>query len=273
MAIHSSIFAWRIPRTEEPGGLQSMGLKRVGHDWMTYKKCYHPSVWLICSSQLCFCSAFHSSCLEKVSLNSSSSSNVPPVNFSLTLLPKVKKKPFGFWMTSFIWLPPMADVTGIFCFFPGGTAKFGDWTTFYFSLCLQSLAPGLEHCGASKSVCGCMSSQEGCRQCVYPPQIAMCAGCSWPLQCPPYSEISPPLLGQRAGTLTLADTLWGLLVAMVEGPFCTSGLCTCPPFPMETHFSLSWALEVSHELGEGTGPCSWQGWGGTPQFHRVKCCW
>ena len=32
MAIHSSIFAWRIPRTEEPGGLQSMGLKRVGHD-------------------------------------------------------------------------------------------------------------------------------------------------------------------------------------------------------------------------------------------------
>ena len=120
MAIHSSIFAWRIPRTEEPGGLQSMGLKRVGHDWMTYKKHYYPSVWLICSSQLCFCSAFHSSCLETVSLNSSSSSNVPPVNFSLTLLPKLKKKPFGFWMTSFIWLPPMADVTGIFCFFPGG---------------------------------------------------------------------------------------------------------------------------------------------------------
>ena len=29
---HSSILAWRIPRTEEPGGLQSMGLQRVGHD-------------------------------------------------------------------------------------------------------------------------------------------------------------------------------------------------------------------------------------------------
>ena len=28
---HSSILAWRIPRTEEPGGLQSMGLQRVGH--------------------------------------------------------------------------------------------------------------------------------------------------------------------------------------------------------------------------------------------------
>ena len=32
MAIHSSIFAWKIPWTEEPGGLQSLGLQRVGHD-------------------------------------------------------------------------------------------------------------------------------------------------------------------------------------------------------------------------------------------------
>ena len=32
MAIHSSILAWRIPWTEEPGGLQSTGLQRVGHD-------------------------------------------------------------------------------------------------------------------------------------------------------------------------------------------------------------------------------------------------
>ena len=32
-ATHSSILAWRIPWTEEPGGLQSMGLHRVGHDW------------------------------------------------------------------------------------------------------------------------------------------------------------------------------------------------------------------------------------------------
>ena len=32
MATHSSILAWRIPRTEEPGGLQSVGLQRVGHD-------------------------------------------------------------------------------------------------------------------------------------------------------------------------------------------------------------------------------------------------
>ena len=33
MAAHSSIFGWRIPWTEEPGGLQSMGSQRVGQDW------------------------------------------------------------------------------------------------------------------------------------------------------------------------------------------------------------------------------------------------
>ena len=32
MATHSCILAWEIPRTEEPGGVQSMGLERVGHD-------------------------------------------------------------------------------------------------------------------------------------------------------------------------------------------------------------------------------------------------
>ena len=32
MAIHSSILVWRIPRTEEPGGLQSMASQRVRHD-------------------------------------------------------------------------------------------------------------------------------------------------------------------------------------------------------------------------------------------------
>ena len=35
-ATHSDILAWRIPWTEEPGGLRSMGLQRVGHDWTTH---------------------------------------------------------------------------------------------------------------------------------------------------------------------------------------------------------------------------------------------
>ena len=33
MATHSSVLAWRIPGTGEPGGLPSMGLHRVGHNW------------------------------------------------------------------------------------------------------------------------------------------------------------------------------------------------------------------------------------------------
>ena len=35
MANHFNIVAWKIPWTEEPGGLQSMGLQRVRHDWAT----------------------------------------------------------------------------------------------------------------------------------------------------------------------------------------------------------------------------------------------
>ena len=35
MATHSSTLAWRIPWMEEPGGLQSMGSQRVGHDYVT----------------------------------------------------------------------------------------------------------------------------------------------------------------------------------------------------------------------------------------------
>ena len=37
MATHFSVLAWRIPWTEEPGGWQSMGLQRVGHEQL--KKC------------------------------------------------------------------------------------------------------------------------------------------------------------------------------------------------------------------------------------------
>ena len=43
MTTHSSILAWRTPWTEEPGGLQSMGSQRVGHDWATKHSTAHPS--------------------------------------------------------------------------------------------------------------------------------------------------------------------------------------------------------------------------------------
>ena len=38
MATHSSILAWEIPWTEEPGELQPMGSQRVGHDLATEKQ-------------------------------------------------------------------------------------------------------------------------------------------------------------------------------------------------------------------------------------------
>ena len=40
MAIHSSVLAWKIPWTEESGGLQCMGSQRVGHDWATNTTTY-----------------------------------------------------------------------------------------------------------------------------------------------------------------------------------------------------------------------------------------
>ena len=39
MVTHSSVLAWRIPGTGEPGGLPSMGSRRVGHDWSDLAEC------------------------------------------------------------------------------------------------------------------------------------------------------------------------------------------------------------------------------------------
>ena len=49
MAAHSSILAWRIPWTQEPGGLQSTGLQRIGHDWVT-----NTHIWLFATPWLRF---------------------------------------------------------------------------------------------------------------------------------------------------------------------------------------------------------------------------
>ena len=45
MAPHSSTLAWKIPWTEEPGGLQSMGSRRVGHDSVTSLFTFHFHAW------------------------------------------------------------------------------------------------------------------------------------------------------------------------------------------------------------------------------------
>ena len=56
MATHSSTFAWKTPWTEKPGRLQSVGLQRVGHDWVTSLSLSPPgqplvSDWLMSSYQ------------------------------------------------------------------------------------------------------------------------------------------------------------------------------------------------------------------------------
>ena len=53
MASHSSVLAWRIPGTGEPGGLPSMGSHRVGHNWSDLAASLHMGIlklWLMCSS-------------------------------------------------------------------------------------------------------------------------------------------------------------------------------------------------------------------------------
>ena len=55
MATHSSTLAWKIPWMEEPGGLQSMGSQRVGHDWGTSLTLYC-NIWIplmICYAYYC----------------------------------------------------------------------------------------------------------------------------------------------------------------------------------------------------------------------------
>ena len=54
MTTHSSIHAWEIPWTEESGGLQSMGVTRVGHDLRTKQQQFYSvsMVFYLCHDQI-----------------------------------------------------------------------------------------------------------------------------------------------------------------------------------------------------------------------------
>ena len=62
MATHSSTLAWRIPWMQEPGGLQAMGLQRVGHHWATslvvlvfyLVKCHNHLFWTFASISILY---------------------------------------------------------------------------------------------------------------------------------------------------------------------------------------------------------------------------
>ena len=55
MATHSSVLAWRIPGTGEPGGLPSMGSHRVGHDWSDLAAAAASYIWLDMYISICIC--------------------------------------------------------------------------------------------------------------------------------------------------------------------------------------------------------------------------
>ena len=59
MATHSSILASRIPWTEEPGGLQTLGLQRVGHDWVVNTFVFIFSLFHQCRGVLLFLFFFY----------------------------------------------------------------------------------------------------------------------------------------------------------------------------------------------------------------------
>ena len=48
MVTHSSILAWEIPWTEEPDGLQSMGMQRVGHDLVAKQQQQYHRITTVC---------------------------------------------------------------------------------------------------------------------------------------------------------------------------------------------------------------------------------
>ena len=72
MATHSSVLAWRIPWTEKPGRLQSMGSHRVGHDWSdlaaanidvdAFVLLKFLFIYLLCQVLIVACGIFDASC-------------------------------------------------------------------------------------------------------------------------------------------------------------------------------------------------------------------
>ena len=83
MAAHSSILAWRIPWTEEPGGLQSMGSQGVRHHWAQTQQKQSASVWFsLCLTFLGFLNSLGLFKYEHFSATISSSIFLPSIPFS-----------------------------------------------------------------------------------------------------------------------------------------------------------------------------------------------
>ena len=84
MATHSSILVWEIPRTKEPGGLQSMGLPRIRHNWVDKHTGTQKCVYM------CFSSAIY-----LIYTPNSNSTNCPLLWQNKFLCPS--RVPWGIW--------------------------------------------------------------------------------------------------------------------------------------------------------------------------------
>ena len=66
MTMYSSILAWKIPWTEEPGGLQSMGSQGVGHDWATNTFTFNNKLAFAMGTVVCLYKDYIISCMQQL---------------------------------------------------------------------------------------------------------------------------------------------------------------------------------------------------------------
>ena len=94
MATHCGILAWGTPWTEEPGGLQSLGPQRAGHDWTTNTEVMEQYYWsvLFCSAQ----SLGRLVCM--LALNSNVVSQVNGMGWPFTIGPKLSQSQWSPWL-------------------------------------------------------------------------------------------------------------------------------------------------------------------------------
>jgi len=117
MATHSSTLAWKIPWTEKPGRLQSMGSQRVGHDWATSLSLFTFMYWRRKWQLQCSClenprdggawwAAIYGVAQSRTRLKrlSNSSSNSDYITSSWRLAVGTLSAPFNAYVRSFLYL-------------------------------------------------------------------------------------------------------------------------------------------------------------------------
>ena len=121
MATHSSILAWKTPQTEEPGGLQPMGSRRVGHNWKSAQHSIAYPFW----KTTALCILTNSKLLYQNPCNADDPSSIPglgrspgegicyPVQYSwVSLVAQTVKNPPAIqetWVRCSGWEDPLAE--------------------------------------------------------------------------------------------------------------------------------------------------------------------